>query len=178
MILSALSSWTCTTGAKRLSTWWVSSRWIASTWTSTREGARVRKSVLLVSARVSDKLSNRHEWISRLQKAKLHPLLPSPPYAGLYVSYARINHSCLCNTKSVKFQDHRWVSEWVRESSGQGRLRIVNLKYISTHCRILRTFCNMQQCGPFGLSSNRCIIQLSRLYVNCYILVPGTTEQL
>ncbi len=30
-------------------------------------------------------------------------------FAGLYVTYARLNHSCICNTKSIKFHDHRFV---------------------------------------------------------------------
>ena len=27
--------------------------------------------------------------------------------AGLYVTYSRVNHGCICNTKTLKYQDNR-----------------------------------------------------------------------
>ena len=31
--------------------------------------------------------------------------------AGLYPTYSRINHSCLCNTRTLKYKDNRYESQ-------------------------------------------------------------------
>ncbi len=65
--------------------------------------------------------SSVHRVFGILDVNNVNLSLSSGRGAGLYLTFARINHSCICNTRALKFKDHRWVVLAGRKKKQEGK---------------------------------------------------------
>lgn len=52
---------------------------------------------------------NNTSWQGIMNTNNVNLNLKSGQGTGLYPLYARLNHGCICNTKTIKFEDHRYI---------------------------------------------------------------------